>query len=341
MHEPELKLMETTALQSADLRPLARKDLDAMVAIDAAIVGYPRRDYFERRLAAAVREPARHAQFVATDERGPAGYLLGRVLEGEFGRTEPALRLEVIVVRPDSQGQGLGTRLLAGLVNFALRHSIREIRTAAAWNDHRMTSWLDAMGFRLAANHIIECPVAGGSYQPQRDDSRPPQPEGANEANYADRDEFERLARDNVEVSGLSAQDLPDVVRIDRLNTDRDRDRYMEHKLYEALQEGSIRVSLTARRDGIIAGFLMARADLGDFGRTAPVAVLDTIGVDPDYWHLGIGHALLSQLFVNLGALRIETVETVVAPRDLKLLGFFYDVGFSPSQRLPFVLAVD
>jgi len=26
-----------------------------------------------------------------------------------------------------------------------------------------------------------------------------------------------------------------------------------------------------------------------------------------------------------------------VAPHDLALLGFLYDVGFAPSQRLPFV----
>jgi ribosomal protein S18 acetylase RimI-like enzyme len=84
-------------------------------------------------------------------------------------------------------------------------------------------------------------------------------------------------------------------------------------------------------------GFLMARADLGDFGRVEPVAVIDTIGVDPEYPHQGIGHALLSQLFVNLGALRIERIETVVAPRDFGLLGFLYAVGFNPSQRLPFV----
>ena len=73
----------------------------------------------------------------------------------------------------------------------------------------------------------------------------------------------------------------------------------------------------------------MARVDLGDFGRTEPVAVIDTIGVDSGYAHRGVGHALLSQLFANLGALRIERVETVVAPHDFGLLGFLYDVGFS------------
>ena len=67
------------------------------------------------------------------------------------------------------------------------------------------------------------------------------------------------------------------------------------------------------------------------------MAVIDTIGVDPDYAHRGVGHAMLSQLFANLGALRIERVETVVGPRDLALLGFLYDAGFVPSQRIPFV----
>jgi ribosomal protein S18 acetylase RimI-like enzyme len=81
----------------------------------------------------------------------------------------------------------------------------------------------------------------------------------------------------------------------------------------------------------------MARVDLGDYGRAESVAVIDTIGVDPGYGHHGIGHALVSQLFVNLGALCIERVETVVAPRDFGLLGFLYDVGFAPSQRLLFV----
>jgi ribosomal protein S18 acetylase RimI-like enzyme len=81
----------------------------------------------------------------------------------------------------------------------------------------------------------------------------------------------------------------------------------------------------------------MARADLGDFGRTEPVAVVDTIGVDAGYSRRGIGHALLSQLFANLGALRIEQVETTVAPHDLALLGFLYSAGFAPSQRLSFM----
>jgi GNAT superfamily N-acetyltransferase len=337
--------MEAVAAEQYTIAALTREDLEAVVAIDAAIEGRPRRAYFERRLAAAVREPKLHAQLAARDATGLAGYVLARVLEGEFGRSEPGLRLEVVGVRGDVKGHGVGRQLFEGLAAWAKRHGIRDVRTQAAWNDHGMVRWLHAMGFALAPNHVVDCAVEGGAYTPARDDpvSLPGGEGPAQEIDYGGRpgNDFERLARDNADVRGMTGGDLADIVRIDRAITGRNREAYMAHKLGETMADSAIRVSLTARLDGAIVGFLMARADLGDFGRTEPVAVIDTIGVDPGYAHRGVGHALLSQLFANLGALRIERVETVVAPRDLGLLGFLYDAGFTPAQRLPFVRRLD
>ena len=68
------------------IRALAPADLSAVVAIDAAGEGRTRRDYVERRLRAAQREPALHAQFAASDGSGVVGFMLARVLAGEFGR---------------------------------------------------------------------------------------------------------------------------------------------------------------------------------------------------------------------------------------------------------------
>ena len=81
----------------------------------------------------------------------------------------------------------------------------------------------------------------------------------------------------------------------------------------------------------------MASVDFGDFGRAEPVAVIDTIGVDPGFAGAGIGRALLSQLFANLEALRVERVATVVARDNFGLLEFFYRAGFGSSQRLAFI----
>jgi ribosomal protein S18 acetylase RimI-like enzyme len=330
--------MEAVALRDTTLRRLASTDLDAVVDIDAIADGRMRRPYFERRLAAALREPAAYVQFAAVLDDRLAGYVLAHVLEGEFGRDVPAMSIEAIGARYDAKGAGVGRRLLDTLADDARKRGIRELRTQARWNDHAMLRWLDDNGFAVAANHIVDCAIDGGAYAANRDAAPVAAQGGQREIAYdgTQSNDFEHLARDVADIRLMQSADLSDVVRIDAASTGRVRDAYMERKLAEAMHDSAIRVSLVARVDDALAGFLTARVDLGDFGRTEPVAVLDTIGVHPDCRHRRVAHALLSQLFVNLGGLRIERVETVVAPHDVELLGFFYAVGFAPSQRIPF-----
>ena len=337
--------MQAIATEHLAVRALTADDLAQVAAIDAAIEGRSRRGYVERRLAAALRDPALHAQFAATDENGLAGYILARVLEGEFGRGGRSLRLELVGVRPDTRGHGVGTRLFDALAQWARRHAIQDLRTQAGWNDFTMLQWLDGMGFRKAPNTIVDCAVDGGAYRPERDDAIAlPIGDGpGHEISFSapGGNDFERLARDTADVHSMTPADLGDIARIDQGITGRDRGDYLRSKLAEAMDDSSLRVSLAARRDGANVGYLMARVDRGDFGRTEPVAVIDTLGVDPEYARRGVGHALLSQLFANLGALRVERVETVVAQRDLALLGFLFAVGFAPSQRLAFMRRLD
>lgn len=330
--------MEVQVAGSTVVRHVVRDDLDAIVAIDAREKGTSRRSYFARRLAAALREPAYHVQFAVADAHGVAGYLFARVFEGEFGRGTPALAIEAIGVRHDVRRRGIGRKMLDVLADDARGLRVPEIRTQAAWNDHALVCWLDDAGFMLAANHIVDCllPTAAADAEVAEVDASEHEIRYASgEANGAP-----RLARDAVLVTAMQRSDLAAVVGIDRAITGCERLGYMQRMLGEAMDDSAIRVSLTGRVDGIVAGFLMARVDVGDYGRVDPVAVLDTIGVHPDYTHRRVGLALLSQLFVNLAALRVERVETIIAPRDLGLLGFLYDVGFAPSPRLPFVRAV-
>jgi ribosomal protein S18 acetylase RimI-like enzyme len=333
--------MSQAVTDKVEIRALKPDDLAAVVAIDAEIEGRSRRAYVERRLKAALREPKLHAQLAASDGRGVAGYILARLPEGEFGRAETSLRLEMIGVRADRRAQGVGARLFEALLQWARRHGVSELRTTAVWRDTRMLHWFDTMGFELAPIQIVDCAVDGGRYVPERDDALAlPVGQGpGHEINFGAQqgNDFERLARDMADVRSMTQADLAEIARIDRGITGRDRSGYMARRLAEALDDSSIRVSLTGRMDGTIVGYLMARADIGDFGRTEPVAVIDTIGVDPEYAHRGVGHALLSQLFANLGALRVERVETVVSHSEPDLARFFIGAGFAPSQRLSFV----
>jgi ribosomal protein S18 acetylase RimI-like enzyme len=333
--------MNDPVLDRVSIRPLQPRDLDAVVAIDQAIEGRPRRAYIQRRLDAALREPSRHVQFAAADGEGLAGYLLARRLRGEFGRARSGLRIELVGVRRKSQRHGVGRHLLDALLDHARRKGVAELRTAARWNDHTMLRWFDATGFELSADRIVDCAVGDGAYKPERDDPAAAPAHGdANDYSAPAGNDYEKLARDTADLRSMKIEDLPAIVRIDRLLTGRDRGAYMQAQLAESLDDSAIRVSLVARLDDTVVGYLMARTDLGDFGRTEPVAVIDTIGVDPEYAHRGVGHALMSQLFVNLGALRVERVETILSPRDLALAGFLYDCGFAPSQRLAFARPV-
>lgn len=289
---------------------LAPADLAAVTGIDAALAGRARRAYFERRLELGQRDPERHLQ-VGVDADGTlGGFMLGRVLEGEFGRSEPQVRLEAFGVRPAAQHRGLGHALGAAFEAEARKRGIAEIRTTALWRHHDLLRFLDRSGYRLADSHVLDC---------------------------APSSDFEPLARDAFAVETLREADLEHVARIDRRLTGRDRRGYLCRSHREALADSALRVSLVAKSDGLLAGFLMARLDYGDFGRTEPVAVIDTVGVDPLRARQGVGRALLSQLFINLRALGVERVETVVAPDNLDLLGFFLAAGFRPAERLAFL----
>jgi len=166
----------------------------------------------------------------------------------------------------------------------------------------------------------------------------PERRDGVAEINYGgpEAPDFGPLARDRIPIRSMTEGDVRALTTIDRRITGRQRADYFERKLAEALHESDVRVSLVAERDGGPVGFIMARVDSGEFGRMQSTAVLDTIGVDPDYRDQGIGRALLSQLLVNLMTLRVEHIRTEVDWHDKDLLAFLGHCGFHPAQQLCF-----
>jgi len=213
------------------------------------------------------------------------------------------------------------------------------MRLSAYWRDHRMLSFLDHAGFTLAPSHILECVVHPGRLGGTADTDSRGLAQHSGELDYSvpAANDFDALERDQAEVRTLAASDFENVLRIDRRTSGRSREMFLRHAFEEALRDSAVRISLIGFLQGTVAGYLMARADFGDFGRTEPVAILDSIGVDPAFAHHHVGTALLSQLFVNLHALQVDRIETVVGHANTALLGFFARLGFAPSQRLAFV----
>lgn len=135
-------------------------------------------------------------------------------------------------------------------------------------------------------------------------------------------------------VRRLRPADLDRVITLDAMVTGRERRGYFVHKLKENLLDTSVQVSLGAEIDGILVGFLLARVWTGEFGLSDPVAVLDTIGVQPQFQQHGVGDALLEQLATNLRGLHVSTLRTEVAWDQFGLLRFFHHHGFRPAARV-------
>ena len=142
------------------------------------------------------------------------------------------------------------------------------------------------------------------------------------------------LEADRILVRSLCSNDLEAMVRIDQKIVGRSRHSYLETKLRDALEPGALKISLAAEDDGALVGFLLASLYYGEFGVPEPVAVLDTIAVDPPRWGQNFGAALLRQLVTNLRALKIDTIRTEVAWDQLELMGFLARQGFEPSKRI-------
>lgn len=154
------------------------------------------------------------------------------------------------------------------------------------------------------------------------------------EANFRDAldESSDSPDRSGYSIRGLTAADADAVHRIDRHVTGQIRTDYLARKIDEVINQSGIRVSLVAERDGLVVGYIMARLDYGEFGRTSAIAVIDTIGVDPG--NPGAGTAMLEQLFANLASLRLDGVRTIVRWDDTGMIHFLSKAGFEPGQQL-------
>ena len=86
--------------------------------------------------------------------------------------------------------------------------------------------------------------------------------------------------------------------------------------------------------DGTVVGFVMGELFMGEFGIFREEGTLDTIGVDPDYRHQGIGRRLIDEFFDHLRELGVQKIHTLVDWNDSKLVQFFRANEFIPSKTI-------
>jgi len=297
-----------------DITPIGIEALETVVELDTITNGSQRRGFFAKRFEAQKKNSQAFISVGATEAGEIVGFACCHMLKGEFGSDELIAVLDAMAVAPGSQGLGVGHDLMAKLMTDIRARGGRELRTQAGWKQPGMLEFFSATGFKMAQGLILE----------------------RSTPDYSDpsRNEFDDLSHDKVLVRSLAKEDLNQVVRIDAKITGHDRRNFYQRKFQEILYESGVRLSLIAEIDGMVVGFMMARVDFGEFGRTASEAVIDTLGVTKAFRSQSVGHALLAQLLGNLATLQVDTVRSEVEWNNFGLLGFLESCGFEPSQRL-------
>ena len=147
-------------------------------------------------------------------------------------------------------------------------------------------------------------------------------------------DETGVLETDAVLVRTMRQDDLNAIVAIDAAASGRRRPSYFELMLQRSISHAGLQISLVAEVDNRVVGFVIGSLFYGEYGVAEPSASIDAISVDPGVRGKSVGKALMRQLRLNLGALRIATLQTEVSWDDFGLLAFFRSQGFRPSSRL-------
>ena len=134
----------------------------------------------------------------------------------------------------------------------------------------------------------------------------------------------------------MKADDFDAVVGIDAKILKASRPEYYELKFERLFKSKEyLPTSLVAEEeDGTVVGFVMGELYMGEYGISQEGATLDSIGVDPQSRHKGIGKQLINEFIDHLRDLDVQKINTLVDRNDPKLMHFFSANQFSPSQTI-------
>ncbi len=144
------------------------------------------------------------------------------------------------------------------------------------------------------------------------------------------------MKESTIQIRLMKAEDFDAVVRIDEKVVRGLRKEYYELKFEKLFKSKDyLLTSLVAEEaDGTVVGFVMGELYMGEYGIFQEAATLDTIGVDPEYQHRGIGEQLINEFIDHLRHVGVKKINTLVSWNDSELIHFFSANQFSPSRTI-------
>jgi ribosomal protein S18 acetylase RimI-like enzyme len=138
------------AADTLAVRPVEVRDLDAVIALDAAVTGLAKPDYwYELFHRYGTRGRQQRFFFVADADGEIQGFVLGEVRDWEFG-SPPCGWVFGINVRPGARLGGIGARLLDAIVGAFRRAGVTKVRTLLARDNTLVLSFFRSQGMMAA-----------------------------------------------------------------------------------------------------------------------------------------------------------------------------------------------
>jgi ribosomal protein S18 acetylase RimI-like enzyme len=147
---------DTPARDAIVIRSLRPEDQQAVINIDASILGRRREEFFKLKLRQAFADTGIALSLAAELEGRVAGFLLARLYYGEFGVTERVAVMDVFGVHPDFRGRRVGSALLDQLRTNLLGVGVRTLQTVVAWDNGELVAFFRRQGFLPAPRLCLD-----------------------------------------------------------------------------------------------------------------------------------------------------------------------------------------
>jgi GNAT superfamily N-acetyltransferase len=143
------------------VRPVEARDLDAVTALDAAVTGLAKPDYWFELFHRYGTRGRQQRFFLVADAGGEIqGFVIGEVRDWEFG-SPPCGWVFGINVRPDARLGGTGTRLLEAIIDAFRRAGVTKVRTLLARDNTLVLSFFRSQGMTAAPFIPLELDLEG------------------------------------------------------------------------------------------------------------------------------------------------------------------------------------
>jgi GNAT superfamily N-acetyltransferase len=143
------------------VRPVEVRDLDAIIALDAAVTGLAKPDYWYELFHRYGTRGRQQRFFLVGDAGGEIqGFVIGEVRDWEFG-SPPCGWVFGINVRPNARLGGIGARLLESIVAAFRRAGVTKVRTLLDRDNNLVLSFFRSQGMTAAPFIPLELDLAG------------------------------------------------------------------------------------------------------------------------------------------------------------------------------------